>query len=112
MASLDQLVADSLQELHNLQQNHPNLIIHGSEQLSRVHIKRLLATGWLQEVMKGWYIPSHPGSEGDTTVWYTSYWQFVKAYLEFRFGDQWVVMPDASLDLHSGKPTVPMQLTV
>lgn len=105
-------MADSLERLHRLQQQNPNLVLKGSGQLSRVHLKRLLDSGWLQEVMKGWYIPSRPGSEGDTTVWYTSYWHFVKAYLSSGFGDEWVMMPDQSLDILSGKTTVPMQLVV
>ncbi|MDE6836259.1 MAG: cell filamentation protein Fic, partial [Muribaculaceae bacterium] len=67
MASIEQLMADSLERLHDLQQQNPNLVLKGTEQLSRVHLKRLSDNGWLTEVMKGWYIPSRPGSEGDTT---------------------------------------------
>ena len=105
-------MAESLERLHDLQQQNPNLVLKGAEQLSRVHLKRLLDNGWLTEVMKGWYIPSRPGSEGDTTVWYTSYWHFVKAYLQSRFGDDWIIMPDQSLDIISGKTTVPEQLII
>ncbi len=112
MASLEKLMAESLEQLHNLQKQNPNPVLKGTEQLSRTHLKRLLENGWLQEVMKGWYIPSRPGSEGDTTVWYTSYWHFAKAYLQSRFGDDWIIMPEQSLDLHSGKNTVPNQLIV
>ncbi|MBD5233133.1 MAG: cell filamentation protein Fic [Bacteroidales bacterium] len=112
MASIEQLLAESLERLHSLQQQNPNLVIKGTEQLPRVHLNRLLVNGWLTEVMKGWYIPSRPGSEGDTTVWYTSYWHFVKAYLQSRYGDNWVIMPDQSLDIISGKTTVPEQLII
>lgn len=112
MATIEQLTAESLEILHNLQQQNPNLVLKGTELISRVHLKRLLDNGWLQEVMKGWYIPARPGSEGDTTVWYTSYWHFVKAYLNSRFGDEWIVMPDQSLDFHSGKTIVPNQLII
>lgn len=112
MASLEQLMAESLEQLRNLQQQNPNLVLKGTEQLSRIHLKRLLNNGWLQEVMKGWYIPSRPGSEGDTTVWYTSYWHFVSAYLQSRYGNDWVIMPEQSLDIHAGKTTVPEQLII
>lgn len=112
MATIEQLMADSLEQLHILQQQNPNLVLKGTEQLSRVHLKRLLDNGWLQEVMKGWYIPFRPGSEGDTTVWYTSYWHFVKAYLNSKFGNDWIMMPDQSLDILSGKTTVPTQLII
>lgn len=112
MAAMELLMAESLDRLHDLQQKTPNLVLKGTEQLSRVHLKRLLDHGWLKEVMKGWYIPSRPGSEGDTTVWYTSYWHFIKAYLDSRYGDNWIIMPDQSLDIHSGKTIVPDQLII
>lgn len=112
MATIQQLMADSLDQLRLLQNENPNIVLRGTEQLSRVHLKRLLDNGWLQEVIKGWYIPARPGSEGDTTVWYTSYWHFVHEYLRFRYGDEWVVMPDQSLDIHSGKTVVPSQLII
>lgn len=112
MASMEQLMAESLDRLHDLQQQNPNLILKGTEQLPRIHLKRLLDNGWLTEVMKGWYIPSRPGSEGDTTVWYTSYWHFIKEYLQSRYGEEWIIMPDQSLDIISGKTTVPDQLII
>ena len=110
MATIQELLADSLEVLRQLQDKEPNLILRGTEAISRTHLNRLLANGWLQEVMKGWYIPSRPGSEGDTTVWYTSYWHFVRAYADSRFGSDWSLSADSSLDFHSGKTTVPGQL--
>ncbi len=112
MATPQQLLADSLEELHRLQDSDPHIVIRGTEQLSRTHLKRLIDNGWLQEVMKGWYVPSHPGSEGDTTVWYTSYWHFIRAYAESKFGSDWCLSPEMSLDIHSGKTTVPTQLII
>lgn len=64
MASAQQLMAESLEQLHILQKQNPNLVLKGTEELSRIHLKRLLDNGWLQEVMKGWYIPSRPGCGG------------------------------------------------
>lgn len=112
MATPQQLLADSLEELHRLQDSDPHIVIRGTEQLSRTHLKRLLDNGWLQEVMKGWYVPSCPGSEGDTTVWYTSYWHFIRAYAESKFGSDWCLSPEMSLDILSGKTTVPIQLII
>lgn len=112
MATPQQLLADSLEELRKLQASDPHIVIKGTEQLSRTHLKRLLDNGWLQEVMKGWYVPSRPGSEGDTTVWYTSYWHFVRAYANSKFGVEWCLSPEMSLDIHSGKTTVPGQLII
>lgn len=110
MATIQELLADSLEELKKIQEKNPNVILRGTEELSRTHLNRLLTNGWLQEVMKGWYIPSRPGSEGDTTVWYTSYWHFINAYARSRFGDEWCLSAESSLDFHSGKTTVPVQL--
>lgn len=112
MATPQQLLADSLEELRKLQDSNPHVIIRGTEQMSRTHLRRLLDNGWLHKVMKGWYVPSRPGSEGDTTVWYTSYWHFVRAYAESKFGSEWCLSPEMSLDLYSGKTTVPGQLTI
>lgn len=110
MATIQELLADSLEVLRQLQDKKANLILRGTEEISRTHLNRLLSNGWLQEVMKGWYIPSRPGSEGDTTVWYTSYWHFVRAYADSRFGSDWCLSAESSLDFHSGKTTVPCQL--
>ena len=63
-------------------------------------------------VMKGWYIPSSPGSEGDSTVWYVSYWHFITAYLDKRFNGTWCLSPELSLYFHSGKTVIPKQLIV
>lgn len=39
--------------------------------LSRTHRESLLANGFLQEVIKGWYIPSQPDErKGESTAWY------------------------------------------
>jgi hypothetical protein len=69
--------------------------------------------GFLQEVMKGWYIPTHPDQQaGDSTAWYASYWSFCSDYLKNRFGDDWCLSPEQSLSLHVGNRTVPQQLIV
>lgn len=112
MATIQQLVAASLEQLRLLQESNPHIVVKGTEQLSRTHLRRLLDNGWLQEVMKGWYIPSRPGSEGDTTVWYTSYWHFINAYARSRYGNSWCLSAEMSLDFHSGNTTVPGQLII
>ena len=80
--------------------------------MSSVHLTRLLSEGWLKEVVKGWYIASRPGMEGDTTDWYTSYWAFMSKYCNSRFGDSWSLTAEQSLDLHSGNTTVPIQTII
>ena len=113
MASLQEKLADSLEALKAWQDEHKeNLVIRGSSTLGEVHTKRLVDSGYLQMVIKGWYIPSSPGSEGDSTVWYVSYWSFVTAYLASRLGEEWCLSPELSLYFYSGKSVIPKQLIV
>ena len=58
MATIQDKLADSLQELQRHQQGNSHTIIRSSD-LSRIHIVRLVDSGFLQEVMKGWYISTH-----------------------------------------------------
>lgn len=81
--------------------------------LSRTHKERLIANGFLREVIKGWYISTRPDEQkGDTTSWYISFWYFVSVYLNARFGKDWCLSPKQSLLLHSRNRTVPKQLLV
>jgi len=111
MATPQQKLADSLQELKSLQDR--DVVAIRASDLSRTHRERLTKSGFLQEVMKGWYIPSSPNAEtGETTAWYASFWDFCAAYLSERFGDDWCIGPEQSLMLHAGNQTVPSQLVV
>ena len=111
MATPSDKLADSLSILKALQDGG-RVAIHTSE-LTRVHRERLLKNGFLQEVMKGWYIASSPGEpSGESTVWYASYWEFCAFYLNKRFAKDWCLSPEQSLLLHVGNWTVPQQLLV
>ena len=113
MATVQEKLAESLEALKAYQDAHSdNLVIQGAETLGRTHTERLVSSGYLQMVVKGWYIPSQPGSEGDSTVWYVSYWSFVVAYLDKKFGGRWCLSPELSLYFYSGKTVVPRQLIV
>lgn len=111
MARPSEKLAESLRALKILQDQ--GAVAIRSADLSRTHRERLLKTGFLQEVMKGWYIPSSPDHQAsDSTAWYTSYWGFCADYLNERFGDQWCLSPEQSLILHAGNWAVPAQLVV
>ena len=113
MATIQEKLAESLAVLKAYQDVHEdNLVIQGADTLGRTHTERLVNSGYLQMVMKGWYIPSSPGSEGDSTVWYVSYWHFITAYLDKRFNGAWCLSPELSLYFHSGKTVIPKQLIV
>lgn len=67
----------------------------------------------MQEVIKGWFIPSRQDeAPGESTAWYASFWDFCEAYLNKRFADQWCLSPEQSLSLQAGNLTVPKQLLV
>ena len=105
-------MAASLEELRKLQEKDRCVVLQGTAEIGRTHLTRLLDNGWLQEVMKGWYIAARPGTEGDTTVWYTSFWYFIAKYAAVRLGERWCLTADQSLDLYSGKTTVPVQVVI
>ena len=111
MASPSKKLAESLEFLRSLQQK--GAVAIRSSQMSRTHRERLLKNSFLQEVMKGWYIPASPDEiTGESTAWYASYWDFCAAYLKERFDGNWCLSPEQSLLLHSGNRTVPAQLLV
>jgi hypothetical protein len=112
MASPSEKLAQSLELLQQLQ-NEKGIAVVRANDLSRTHKERLIANGFLREVIKGWYISTRPDEqEGDTTSWYISFWYFVSVYLNARFGKDWCLSPEQSLLLHSGNRTVPKQLLV
>src|SRR6266478_5386557 len=112
MASPSEKLAQSLEILHGLQKANAAAAIRARD-MTRTHRERLLANGFLREVIKGWYIPSRPDEvKGESTAWYASFWRFAAVYLETRFGKNWSLSPEQSLSLHGGNWTVPRQLVV
>src|SRR6266436_674306 len=112
MAAPPEKLAQSLEILRKLQTAEGAGAIRAKD-LSRTHRERLVANGFLQEVIKGWYIPSRPDEvKGESTAWYASFWRFAAAYLEHRFHKNWSLSPEQSLSIHVGNGTVPRQLAV
>lgn len=113
MATIQEKQAESMAVLKEYQDAYgENLVIHSADTLGRTHTERLVDSGYLKMVIKGWYIPYYPGSEGDSTVWYVSYWYFIVEYLNSKFGDNWCLSPELSLYFYSGKSVVPQKLIV
>src|SRR5712692_7215862 len=72
MARPPEKLAQSLEVLRNLQTAEGAGAIRARD-LTRTHRERLLKNGFLQEVIKGWYIPSRPDEvKGESTAWYAS----------------------------------------
>jgi hypothetical protein len=112
MATPSENLARSLSELKRFQ-NEDGIAVIRSADLSRKHRERLLANGFIREVIRGWYVSANPGEKpGDTTSWYRSFWHFASSYLNSRFGDNWCLSPEQSLLIHSGNFTVPKQLVI
>lgn len=111
MATPSEKLAESLGQLKELQDK--GIVAIKSDALSRTHRERLVVNGFLEEVHKGWYLAVPPTvAKGDSTPWYSNYWEFCGQYLEDRFGNGWCLAPEPSLLLHAGNYTVPAQLIV
>lgn len=99
---------EALQQLQNL-----NTVAIRSADLSRTYRQRLVQNGFLEEVIKGWYVPTRPDQPlGESTAWYASFWQFCAAYLNHLKGEDWCLSPEQSIALHTENMTVPKQLLV
>lgn len=111
MTSPHSKLAQSLEMLAHLQDR--GIIAIGASDLTRTHRERLVKNGFLQEVIKGWYVSSSEDPTiGGSTAWYASFWGFCCSYLNKRFNREWCLSPEQSLSLHAGNWTVPKQLLV
>lgn len=98
--------------LRRAQTAAPNHILRGP-QLPRKDRTLLLSRGFLVEIIKGWYALTTPQSQpGDTTFWHAHFWAFASAYLESRYGRQYSLSAEHSLDLWTGNLQTPKQLIV
>src|ERR1700733_13163484 len=106
MATPQEKLTSSLKALRDLQNR--GVVAIQTTDLGRTHRERLLKSGFLLEVMKGWYIPAHPDDlAGESTAWYTSFWAFCAAYLSKRFSRNWCLSPEHSLSQQTGNQAVP-----
>jgi hypothetical protein len=111
MNKVSEKLAHSLDKLKQLQDK--GVVAVQSKMLERSDRERLTKHGFIHEVMRGWYIPSSPDEQqGDSTAWYTSFWDFCAAYLDERLEQNWCLSPEQSIQLHIGDKTVPPQLLV
>jgi len=112
MPTPQERLAKALESLKALQEKTGSSAIR-SRVLTRTVREQLLKNGFIQEVMKGWYIPTHPQEvDGESTAWYASFWDFSAEYLTERFGNDWCLTAQQSLALHTDDWMVPKQLIV
>lgn len=111
MATPGEKLAESLEKLKTLQDS--GVVGIKTDDFSRVHRERLIENGFIREVVRGWYIAvPHEERQGDSTSWFTSFWEFCSRYLEDRYGDNYCISAEQSLKMHAGNNAVPHQLIV
>lgn len=111
MATPNEKLAVALQTLKTLQNGGRR--IFKSDEFSRLHRERLTRSGFLQEVIRGWQMSTGPQSQdGDTTLWYASFWEFCSLYCNDRFGREWHLSPEQSMLLHAEATAIPPQVIV
>ena len=111
MPTPNEKLAQSLAELEKLQVGGRR--VFRSQELSRVHRERLLHTGFLRQVVRGWLISSSPGTaRGDSTPWFASFWEFCARYCEARFSKDWHLSPEQSLLISAENTVIPPQVII
>jgi fido (protein-threonine AMPylation protein) len=104
-------LAESLAALAKLQAGGKRVFT--SDQLSRVHRERLLRTGFLQQIVRGWLIASSPETaSGESTPWFASFWEFCARYAEARFAAGWHLSAEQSLLLQAENTLIPPQIII
>lgn len=102
-------LAKSLKVLKSLQDRGLHAI--PGTALSRTDRQALVRAGFLQAVIRGWYIPTRPDdADRDSTHWHAGMREFVAGYANQRFADRWHLNPEQSLLLRSDERSVPKQL--
>jgi len=87
--------------------------IHTDDIPNAKYRQLLVKNGFIREASKGWYIATDPSEkEGETTAWFSSYWDFISQFLNKKYGENWCISANQSLLMHSGNWSVPQQLIV
>jgi hypothetical protein len=112
MATPSEKLAQSLEVLRKIQGDNGITAVRAGD-ITRTHRERLIENGFIREVIKGWYIICRPRTRpGDSTSWYTGYWNFCSEYLRSRFSNNWCLSPEESISIHAGNISIPKQLLV
>lgn len=89
MATPQEKFAAALATLKELQ-DKGGTAIYTNDIPSRSSREILLKNGFIKEVSRGWYISCDPAeAPGDTTSWYSSYWEFCARFITHRYTDDW-----------------------
>ena len=107
----DQLLVEALQaakkaELDNIVQ---------SAAITTAQRTLLINKGYLKQIIRGWYLLDADISQesaGESALWFDSIWHFIAQYVESKFGNDYWLSPEASLDIHTCNNTLPPQIIV
>lgn len=109
--STRQLLARSLKELHDVL-GADRGVVRGP-QISNGARVLLLKTGYLREILKGWYFVSDPTADaGDTTPFYANFWEYLARYLGERFRTDYCLTAEQSLLRHAQYNVIPPTVNV
>lgn len=106
---MHKILADTLERAHKISEKN----IVQSKLLDRSDRERLLRAGLMQEIIRGWYILIDPTkNEGESMIWYASYWHFIEVYLKERLGEEYCLSAECSLDVWAESENILPQLVV
>ncbi|MBO4917270.1 MAG: Fic family protein [Bacteroidales bacterium] len=87
-------------------------IIREDSELGAKQIKRLVETQALTPIIDGWYYVTSSVKQPDPKEWYLNYWQFIVAYLDDKYGEDWCLSSDMSLLFLGKNGILPKQLVI
>ena len=106
---MNERIANALEEAREV--SDEGIIL--SERLSSKSREILINAGFLERIVRGWYMLVSPESSGSSTAWFSMYWQFLRQYLIQRFGQSgYCLSPQSSLDIYTGETSVPEQMVI
>ncbi len=109
MPPVHEKLAASLEILKTLQDKGQR--VFRTVEFPRTHRERLLKTGFLREIIKGWLMSAAPDTrDGDSTPWYASFWEFCAQYAVYRFQSDWYISAEQSLHIHGQNTAIPPQV--
>lgn len=110
MASPSERLASALKKIKVL---HGKSMVIAASELAETDRARLLKAGYLQPVIRGWYLTTRPDeAAGDTTAWQANWRPFLARYCKKRFASGWHLSPEQSLAEQTATPLVSRQISV
>jgi len=106
-----QRLARALNELHEVL-GADRGVVRGPQISDETRVL-LLKTGYLREMLKGWYFVSDPAEDaGDSTPFYANFWEYLARYLSERFGADYCLTAEQSLLRHAQYNVIPRTVNV